>query len=86
MDYMLNSKMYLEKVDLALNIFFSVTSITRNRKLQGKPTYTAFLDAEKTFDRVDRDLYYTNYSILVLKAIYMNTLSLFIKKQLVLLV
>ncbi len=35
---------------------FSVTSIIRNRKLQGKPTYTAFLDAVKAFDRVDRDL------------------------------
>ncbi len=35
---------------------FAVTSIIRNRKLQGKPTYTAFLDAEKAFDRVDRDL------------------------------
>ncbi len=35
---------------------FSVTSIIRNRKLQGKPTYTAFLDVEKAFHRVDRDL------------------------------
>lgn len=35
---------------------FSLTSIIRNRKIQGKQTYTAFLDAEKAFDRVDRNL------------------------------
>ncbi len=35
---------------------FSVTSIIRNQKLQGKPTYTPFLNAEKAFDRADRDV------------------------------
>ncbi len=35
---------------------FVLTTIIRNRKLQGKSTFTAFLDAEKAFDRVDREL------------------------------
>ncbi len=44
---MLKSEMDLDNVDSDLNIFCSVISIIRNQKLQGKPTYTAFLDAEK---------------------------------------
>ncbi len=35
---------------------FILTTIIRNRKLQGKSTFTAFLDVEKAFDRVDREL------------------------------
>ncbi len=35
---------------------FSLCTILRNRKSQKKSTYLAFLDAEKAFDRVDRDL------------------------------
>ncbi len=35
---------------------FVLTTIIRNRKLQGKSTFTAFIDAEKAFDRVDREL------------------------------
>ncbi len=39
-----------------LEHLFVLTTIIRNRNLQGKSTFTAFLDAEKTFDRVNRDL------------------------------
>ncbi len=35
---------------------FSLCTILRNRKSQKKTTYLAFLDAEKAFDHVDRDL------------------------------
>ncbi len=35
---------------------FSLCTILRNRKSQKKSTYLAFLDAEKAFDHVDRDL------------------------------
>lgn len=35
---------------------FTVTTIIRNRISEGKPTYAAFLDAEKAFDRIDRNL------------------------------
>ncbi len=64
---------------------FSITFIIRNRKQQGKPTYTAFLDAEKAFDREDRDLLLYKLLNIGIKGIYMKTLILFIKKQLVLL-
>ena len=37
---------------------YSLTSIIRNRKQQGKSTYVAFIDMEKAFDRVDRELLY----------------------------
>ncbi len=33
-----------------------LTTIIRNRKLQGQSAFTAFLDAEKAFNRVDREL------------------------------
>ena len=35
---------------------FSLTSIIKNRKNRGLSTYIAYIDAEKAFDRVDRDL------------------------------
>ena len=35
---------------------YSLTTIIRNRRQQGKSTYVAFIDMEKAFDRVDRDL------------------------------
>ena len=35
---------------------FTLLSILKNRKSQNKPTFLTFLDAEKAFDRVDRDL------------------------------
>ncbi len=35
---------------------FVLTTIIRNRKLQGKSTFTDFFDAEKAFDRVHREL------------------------------
>ncbi len=37
---------------------FSLTSIIRNRKRDKLPTYVAFVDFEKAFDRVDRNLLY----------------------------
>ena len=37
---------------------YALSSIIRNRKLQGKSTYVAFIDMEKAFDRVDRNLLY----------------------------
>ena len=35
---------------------FTLTSIIRNRKQRGLPTYTAYIDFEKAFDRIDRKL------------------------------
>ncbi len=35
---------------------FTLSTIIRNRKYQNKSTFLAFLDAEKSFDRIDRDL------------------------------
>ena len=35
---------------------FSLTSIIKNRKNRGLSTYIAYIDAEKAFDRVDREL------------------------------
>ena len=35
---------------------FSLSSIIRNRLNNGKPTFAAFLDMEKAFDKVDRNL------------------------------
>ena len=35
---------------------FTLTTILRNRQNENKPTYAAFLDAEKAFDRIDRNL------------------------------
>ena len=35
---------------------FTLTSIIRNRKQQGLSTYVAYIDAEKAFDRIDRDM------------------------------
>ena len=35
---------------------YSLTTVIRNRKMQGLSTYTAFIDMEKAFDRVDRSL------------------------------
>ncbi len=37
---------------------FVLSSIIRNRKAKGLPTYAAFIDFEKAFDRVDRNLLY----------------------------
>ena len=36
-----------------LDHIFSLTSIIRCRKAQKKPTFVAFVDMEKAFDRVD---------------------------------
>ncbi len=35
---------------------FTLSTILRNRKSQNKSTFLAFLDVEKAFDRIDRDL------------------------------
>ena len=35
---------------------FTLSTILRNRKAENKSTYLAFLDAEKAFDRIDREL------------------------------
>ena len=35
---------------------FSLSSIIRNRLNNGEPTFAVFLDGEKTFDKVDRNL------------------------------
>ena len=35
---------------------FSLTSIIKKRKIRGLSTYIAYMDAEKAFDRVDREL------------------------------
>ncbi len=35
---------------------FTLSTTLRNRKFQNKSTFLAFLDAEKVFDRIDRDL------------------------------
>ncbi len=35
---------------------FTLSTILRNRKSQNKSTFLAFLDAEKAFDRIDREL------------------------------
>ncbi len=35
---------------------FALSTILTNRKSQNKSTFLAFLDAEKAFDRIDRDL------------------------------
>jgi len=35
---------------------FVLNSIIRNRLIENKPTFAAFLDAEKAFDRIDRQL------------------------------
>jgi hypothetical protein len=35
---------------------YTLTSIIRNRKTAGKPTFVGYVDFEKAFDRVDRDL------------------------------
>ena len=37
---------------------FVVNNVIRNRLNQNRPTFAAFLDAEKAFDRVDRNLLY----------------------------
>ena len=39
-----------------LDHIFSLTSIIRNRQSQGQNTFVAFIDMEKAFDRVDRNL------------------------------
>ena len=39
-----------------LDHIFSLTSIIRGRKAQKKPTFVAYVDMEKAFDRVDREL------------------------------
>ncbi len=39
---------------------FVLTTIIRNRKLQGKSTFTAFLDAEKPLIEWTRNYYYLN--------------------------
>ena len=39
-----------------LDHIYSLCSIIRNRKICGKPTYAAFVDMEKAFDRLNRDL------------------------------
>ena len=39
-----------------LDHVYSLSSIIRNRKQRGLSTYVAFIDMEKAFDRVDRDL------------------------------
>lgn len=33
-----------------------MTTILRNRNNEGKPTFVSYIDAEKAFDRVDREL------------------------------
>ena len=35
---------------------YSFTSIIRNRKNEGRDTYTCFVDMAKAFDRVNRDI------------------------------
>ena len=35
---------------------YSLTSIIRNRKNEGRGTYTCFIDMAKAFDRVNRDI------------------------------
>ena len=39
-----------------LDHIFSLTTILRNRINEGKQTFVSYIDAEKAFDRVDRDL------------------------------
>jgi hypothetical protein len=50
------SKMGFRKGQSCSDQIFTLTTILRNRKAQGKQTYVAYLDAEKAFDRVDRNL------------------------------
>ncbi len=61
---------------------FVLITIIRNRKLQRKSTFTAFLDAEKAFDRVDRELLlFKLLNVLGIKGYtYMKISKLFIKK------
>lgn len=40
-----------------LDHIFSLSTILKNRHMQKKSTYVAYLDAEKAFDRVDRTLF-----------------------------
>ncbi len=63
----------------------SVTSIIRNRKLQGKPTYTAFMDVEKAFDMVDKDLLLYKWLNIGIKGHIYEYIKSIYKKQLVLL-
>ncbi len=53
--YAEEQNVFRQKRSCSQNIF-SLCTILRNRKSQKKSTYLAFLDSEKAFDRVDRDL------------------------------
>ncbi len=65
---------------------FVLTTIIRNRKLQGKSTFTAFLDAEITFDRVDRELSLNKLLNIGIKGHTYEISKLFIKKPFVVLI
>ena len=57
-----NEKLYCEEQNgfhknrSCLDHIYSLTSIIRNQKNAKKPTFVCFVDFEKAFDRVDRDL------------------------------
>ncbi len=54
---------------------FVLTTIIRNRKLQGKSTFTAFLDAEKAFD-MSRQVIYMKISKLFIKKPFVALMSI----------
>ncbi len=57
---------------------FVLITIIRNRKLQGKSTFTAFRDAQKAFDIVDRELLLFKFLNLGIKGhIYENIKAIY---------
>jgi hypothetical protein len=53
---MLKSKMVLEQIGSCAEHIFTLTIILKNRKAKNESTYMTYLDAEKAFDRVDRNI------------------------------
>ncbi len=58
-----------------LDHIFVLTSIIRNRKAQRLPTFVAYIDFEKAFDRVDRNLLYYKLTSLGISGKILNCIK-----------